>query len=128
MRLQPVEITSKFVEALNKKFAGIRTPTGMIEFSAEPVVRQPGRARGQSFDRITLPNVVGGTADGSGAHAFIDRETGKLYRAAGRDLPVDDDRYDLSNPEDFALAVQLADPYGNYLRRNYARKTYAGVI
>ena|SRR6478752_2977801 len=127
MRLQPVEITSKFVEALNKKFSGIRTPSGMIEFSAEPMVKPGGRTRGQSFDRIVLPNIAG-TPDGSGAHAFIDRETGKLYRAAGRELPVDDDRYDLSKPEDFTLAVKLADPYGNYLRRNYARKSYAGAL
>jgi hypothetical protein len=127
VRTEPVDITRKFVEALNKKFEGIYTPAGPIEFSAEPVVRQPGRNRGQTFDKIVLPN-LGGSPDGSGAHAFINRENGKLYRAASKDLPVDDVRYDLSKPEDFTLAVELADPYGNYLRRNYVRKAYAGAI
>jgi hypothetical protein len=117
VRIQPAQITCKFVDALNKKFLGVDTPTGPIEFAAEYV----GKCRGQSLDRIVLPN-LGGSPDGSGTHAFIDRETGNLYRATSPTLPVDDARYDLSNEEDFTLAVELADPYGNYLRRNYARK------
>jgi hypothetical protein len=118
-----MEITCKFVEALNKKFRGVNTPTGRIEFFSV----YNGRRRGQSFDKIVLPH-LGGSVDGSDAHAFIDRQTGMLYRAASGELPVTDARYDLSNADEFALAVELADPYGNYLRRNYARKTYAGII
>lgn len=124
MRIEPVGITRKFVEALNQKFKGVNTPAGPVEFSAVFHGRQRG---GQSLDRIILPK-LGGSHDGSDAHAFIDRETGLLYRAASEKLPVTDARYDLSNANDFALAVELADPYGNYLRRNYARKTYAGII
>jgi hypothetical protein len=118
-----MEITRKFVEALNKKFRGVNTSTGPIEFSSV----YNGRRRGQSFDKIILPH-SSCSPDGSGTHAFIDRQTGMLYRAASGELPVTDARYDLSNAGDFASAVELADPYGNYLRRNYARKTYAGII
>lgn len=118
MRIQPVEITCKFIEALNKKFKGVYTPTGPIEFSSV----YSGRQRGQSFDKIILPR-----SGGTHTHAFIDRQTGMLYRAASEELPVTDARYDLSNAYDFASAVELADPYGNYLRRNYVRKTYAGI-
>lgn len=123
MRVEPIEITRKFVEALNTKFQGIETPAGPIRFSAE----HGGKQRGQIFDRIILPNLRG-TPDGSDAHAFVDRKTGNLYRAASWALPVFDVRYDLSREDDFNLAVELADPYGNYLRRNYARKTFAGII
>lgn len=122
MRIQPVEITCKFIEALNKKFKGVYTPTGPIEFSSV----YSGRQRGQSFDKIIVP-CSGGPTDGSRTHAFIDRQTGMLYRAATEELPVTDARYDLSDAYDFASAVELADPYGNYLRRNYVRKTYAGM-
>lgn len=123
MGIQPSEITYRFVEALNKKFQGTNTPAGPIAFSAE----HGGKQRGQFFDRIVLPNLRS-SPDGSGAHAFVDRKTGNLYRAASWALPVFDVRYDLSREEDFRLAVELADPYGNYLRRNYARKTFAGII
>lgn len=122
MRIHPVDITCKFIEALNKKFNGVYTPTGPIEFFAV----YNGRQRGQSFDKIILPR-LGGPADGSHTHAFVDRQTGMLYRAASEGLPVTDARYDLSNAYDFASAVELADPYGNYLRRNYVRKTFAGI-
>lgn len=119
MRTQPVDITRRFVESLNKKFQGKGTPAGPIEFFPE----HGGKYGRKHFDKIVLPNLGGSTA-----HAFIDRETGELYRAANGMMPVDDVRYDLSKHEDFILAIELADPYGNYLRRNYVRKTYAGII
>mgnify|MGYP003457785133 FL=1 len=108
-----VEITRKFVEALNSKFQGKETPVGAIEFAAT--------VGGRHFDKIVLPKCVS-SPDGSAAHAFIERKTGKLYRAASWTHPVVDARYDLSDKEEFTLAVTLADPYRNYRRRNYARK------
>jgi hypothetical protein len=123
VRFQAVEITRKFVEALNRKFHGRDTPLGTLEFLAE----DGGKVSGKYFDKIVLPN-LGGSHDGSNVHAFIERQTGKLYRAASGTMPVVDPRYDLSLEEDFSLAVGLADPYGNYLHRNYARRIYAGSI
>lgn len=123
MKIQPVEITGKFVEALNKKFEGKETPTGPIRFVAE----HSGKQGRRNFDKIVVP-VSGGASTISNVHAFVDRQTGELYRAASWGVPVDDSRYDLTKNEDFILAVELSDPYGNYLRRNYARKTYAGII
>jgi hypothetical protein len=123
VRFQATDITRKFVEALNIKFQGRDTPIGTIEF----VVVDGGRIRGRNFDKIVLPN-LGGSHDGSDVHAFIERQTGKLYRAATGETPVVDPRYDLSLVEDFSIAVGLADPYGNYLHRNYARRIYAGSI
>lgn len=123
MKIQPVEITGKFVEALNKKFEGKETPTGPIQFVAE----HSGKQGRRNFDKIVVP-VSGDVSTASKVHAFIDRQTGELYRAASWGVPVDDARYDLTKNEDFILAVELSDPYGNYLHRNYARKTYAGII
>lgn len=114
--MEAVEITRKFVESLNKKFQGRTTPLGVIEFTAEFF----GRHRGRSFDKIVLPNWVS-SPDGSIAHAFVERNTGKLYRAASFTEPVVDARYDLSNQVEFLQAVELSDPYGNYLQRNYNR-------
>lgn len=107
------EITRKFVEALNSKFQGRETPVGAIEFVAQ--------AGGRYFDKIILPKCIS-SPDGSAAHAFIERDTGKLFRAASWTHPAADARYDLSDKTQFMLAVQLADPYGNYLRRDHARK------
>lgn len=119
MKIQPAAITRRYVESLNKKFQGKGTPAGPIEFSSE----YRGKHGRKYFDKIVLPNLGGVTA-----HAFVDRQTGELYRAHSWAMPVDDARYDLTKPEDFILAIELADPYGNYLRRNYARKTFAGII
>lgn len=114
--MEAAEITRKFVEALNNKFQGKKTPLGVIEFATAA----GGRHRSQNFDKIILPKWVS-SPDGSIAHAFVERSTGKLYRAANWTQPVVDARYDLSNKIEFMLAVELADPYGNYLRRNYNR-------
>jgi hypothetical protein len=113
MKLTPAKITTKFVDALNQKFKGKETQMGPIEFHVLP---------GKDYDKITLPK-WDGTPDGS-AHAFVERTTGKLYRAASWKYPVADARFDLSDEEEFARAIELADPVGNYLRRNYTRKSY----
>lgn len=114
MTLKPVELTIKFVEALNLKFKGKEGMMGPIVFNVRVE---------KNFDKIMLPK-WDGNPEGT-AHAFVERSTGKLYRAASWKQPVVDARYDLTDEEEFARAVELADPFGNYLQRNYSRKIYA---
>lgn len=117
--MKTTEITVQFVDALNNKFKGKQTILGPIEFKA---------VAGLKFDRIICPKRVGSSDSfESSAHAFIERKTGKLYRAVSWDVPAGDARYDLTDKVEFMQAVELSDPYGNYLHRNYARKTYAQI-
>ncbi len=60
-------------------------------------------------------------------HAFIERETAKLIKAAGWKAPAKDKngpayRYDLSTPEGFLKAVLNADPYGAYLYADFKQE------
>jgi hypothetical protein len=114
MTTEATAITQKYVEALNKKFEGKQTISGdVIKFDVMV---------GSDYDKITLPK-WNGLAHGS-AHAFVERETGKLFKAASWKYPVADARYDLSIKEEFELAIEFADPFGNYLRR---KSTYGKV-
>lgn len=112
MTIKATSITNKFVEALNEKFKGrvFNAIAGDIVFTC---------SGGRSYDRIMLPKWAGLPEDQP--HAFVERSTGKLYRAATNTAPVTDARYDLSIPEEFIRAVELADPAGNYLKRKHSR-------
>jgi hypothetical protein len=50
-------------------------------------------------------------------HAFVERATGQLYKAAGWNAPAKGARYDLSTEESFKATVAAADQYGSYLYR-----------
>lgn len=90
-------ITQKFVEALNEKFEG-REVTAMA---------------GRKFDRVVISYTD--KSFSRYAHGFVERETGKLFKAADWSAPAKNARYDLSTDESFAQTVALADPYGSYL-------------
>ena len=75
---------------------------------------------GRKFDTVIQQwrNTSHGT-NGS-VHAFIERSTGKLIKAATWRAPQKDIdglayRYDLSTPEGFTKALEASDPYGSYL-------------
>jgi hypothetical protein len=91
------EVTRKFAEALNEKFEN-KEITAMA---------------GRKFDRIVT--AYPGESNGRSVHAFVERETGKLFKAASWAAPAKNARYDLSTDETFAQTVELADPYGTYL-------------
>lgn len=89
-------VTQKFAEALNEKFEG----------------KDVTATAGRKFDRV----VICYTNESSrSVHAFVERETGKLFKAAGWAAPAKNARYDLSTDESFAQTVKLADPFGSYL-------------
>lgn len=91
------EIAREYAAALDNKFANHKiTTTG-----------------GRKYDRIVTVANHGGKS----VHAFVERETGLLYKAAGWPGPATGARYDLSNPESFMKTVKDADPYGGYLYR-----------
>jgi len=57
-------------------------------------------------------------------HAFIEKSTGKVIKAATWKAPQKDKsglayRWDLSTPEGFAACVAAADPYGSYLYKDF---------
>lgn len=90
-------ITQKFAEALNEKFEGKDVTT----------------TAGRKFDRVVIS--YPGESLSRSVHAFVERETSKLFKASGWAAPAKGARYDLSTEESFAQAVELADPYGSYL-------------
>lgn len=57
------------------------------------------------------------TSYGGSVYAFVDLETGGLLKAAGWSSPAKGVRYDLTDPETFALAVRNADLFGGFLYR-----------
>jgi hypothetical protein len=75
---------------------------------------------GRKFDKVIQQwrNTSHGT--GGSVHAFIERATGKLIKAATWQAPQKDKdglayRYDLSTQEGFEKALSDSDPYGSYL-------------
>jgi hypothetical protein len=89
------EVTRKFAEALNEKFEGKEVST----------------TAGRKFDRV----VIAFAGQNRSVHAFVERETGLLFKAAGWAAPAKNARYDLSTDEGFAQTVALADWAGSYL-------------
>ncbi len=102
----PVGTAKAYAEALNAKFP--------VE---NPWDEEYGYTEGQKFDRITR------VRDGKdrSVHAFVERSTGKLVKAAGWKAPARistgelQSQFNLSTPEGFWAAVDAADPYGAYL-------------
>lgn len=84
---------------------------------------------GQKFDRIVEQYRGGG--NGKSVHAFVERATGRLVKAAGWPAPAKksngelQSKYDLSTPEGFREAVYNADPFGSYLYADYPVKSVA---
>lgn len=99
----PAEVSVQFVNALNEKFGD----SGKV-FDVQP---------GRKYDRV-VQSFGGG---GYSAHAFVERDSGKLLKAGGWASPQKDKdgpayRFDLNS--DFEHVVEVADQYGSYL---YAR-------
>lgn len=67
---------------------------------------------GRKYDRIVTSHPTHG---GKSVHAFVERETGLLYKASDWSAPAKGARYNLSTDEGFMEAVKSADPYGGYL-------------
>ena len=86
------EAAVEFANGLTEKFAD-----NNIEFVAMP---------GNKYNRIAT------THDGrpSSAHAFVEVETGHVFKSAGWARPAPHVRY-----TDVAAALEAADPYGGYL-------------
>lgn len=111
--MEPMLVTQKFVDALNQKFEGRKTIFGGVKFD---VMAE------ETYDKITMPQ-WNGSPHGS-AHAFVERETGKVFKAASWKYPITDSKFNLSNEEEFASAVELSDPYGIYLEMRNLDKSY----
>lgn len=114
--METSSVALKFVEALNANFEGRETIFGPVKFD---VIAE------EKHDKITLP-YWNGEPHGS-AHAFIERETGKIFKAASWKYPIAESKYDLNEEEDFSTAVEMADPYGYYLETRNRNKSYADL-
>ena len=93
-----VEVTEKFADSLNEKFGGKGAKFSVMA--------------GRKFDRIVIERAPTYLPI---AHAFVERETGKLFKAGGWAGPAKNARFDLSTPEGFSHAIEQADIYGGYL-------------
>jgi hypothetical protein len=96
------ETTQAFVEAMNQKFANEQ-----FRFDA---------TAGRNYDKIINVNINGGHESRS-VHAFIDRKTSGLLKAAGWSAPAKGIRFNLSTPEALGNVIRQADKFGGYLYR-----------
>lgn len=100
-----LDIAAVFTEALNNKLG--KDYVFSVEYGRkyDKVIQHP---RNNQFGR------------GGSVHAFIERETGKLIKAATWASPQKDKdglayRFDLSTSDGLAKAIKASDPYGSYL-------------
>lgn len=96
------QLALDFATALTNKFAGNKD----FEYASVAFAVVPGK----KFDKIVQGRTPG---DHNSVHAFIDRSTGELYKAAGWAKPAKHARY--AGVEVLGSAVVDADPYGAYL-------------
>ena len=110
----------RFAQAIEDKFNDPegeqrkRFSTCLYEIEVEP---------GQKFDRIVISYTLGALTINQtpqrSVHAFVEKSTGRLVKAAGWRAPAKRSNGDLQSKynltTDFALAVHDADPYGSYL-------------
>lgn len=101
-----MSIAADFAKALNEKFPVVN-----------PWDDSFGITEGAKFDRITRER----DGQARSVHAFVEKSTGKLVKAAGWKAPAKrssgelQSKFNLSTPEGFAEAVEAADQYGSYL-------------
>lgn len=115
------DVSSQFADAIARKF----TEADARKHQASPAVHPFAPVytatvmRGRKYDRIVLSHVLvpGSPSRDGSAHAFVERETGLLFKAEGWSTPAKGARYDLSTPEGLAGAIEAADPFTAYLYR-----------
>lgn len=110
-------LAHKFAEALEAKF---NDPEGAQRKRFPSFVYTLDVESGQKFDRIVISYSVGDTNFGGqrSVHAFVERETGALIKAAGWKSPAKlksglATKYNLET--EFDLALEVADTFGGYL-------------
>lgn len=100
-----LDITATYAEALNEKFSDTYIFT--IEY-------------GRKYDKLIQQPRNNQFGSGGSVHAFIERATSKLIKAATWASPQKDKdglayRFDLSTSDGLAKAIKASDPYGSYL-------------
>lgn len=117
-------IAQQYAEALTEKSAR-ETAQQQLEGKKYSAYAKPyiyDVQSGQKFDKIVQHRE--GDIYGGSVHAFVERSTGKLIKAAGWKAPAKDKnglayRYDLSTPEGFLEALYNATFSGGYLYADY---------
>lgn len=119
-----MSFSTDFAAALDNKF---RADLARRQSTGEGKYVQHERAytftveEGQKFDRIVQQYGNDGQRN---VHAFVERSTGKLIKAAGWKAPAKrangefQSKFDLSTPDGLTAALGAADEFGIYL---YAR-------
>lgn len=111
---QPSYISSLFVSAMNDR---LQTGTKGVNYRGFDVIA------GRAYDKVVnLQTAHNSTEERPyGVHAFIDRKTGDLIKAATWSAPqknVDKTlavRYTMTTPEEVQEVVEQADRHGSYL-------------
>lgn len=92
------DYAGEFAAALTEKFKEHASHYTKAHFSVR---------RGKRFDKIAQHNEMGG---GSRVHAFVEKSTGHVYKAAGWDGPAKGVRFTTIEE-----AIEKADMFGTYL-------------
>ena len=115
-------IAQQYAEALTEKSAR-ETAEKQLEGQTYAKAYIYAVESGQKFDKITQRDTYSSAGQLS-VHAFVEKSTGKLIKAAGWKAPAKDKnglayRYDLSTPEGFLEALYNATFSGGYLYADY---------
>lgn len=116
----PSAYARMFAQAIDTKFRTVqRASWQSLAGATIPAEKVEGVSvlPGRKFDRIVITDSEGNARS---AHAFVDRATGDLIKAAGWSAPQKDAgglaiRYNLATPEGLAQAVHAAEYTGGYL-------------
>lgn len=110
-----------FAEALDRKFKNdlaLRQAKGLGKYIEHEKAYDFTVEAGKRFDRIVQQ--YQGSPQRS-VHAFVEKSTGKLIKAAGWAAPAKrsngefQSQFDLSTPSGFEAALAAADRHGSYL-------------
>lgn len=117
-------IAEQYAEDLTKKSARRIAQEQLAgkTYSAHSKPYVFGVEKGQKYDRITQMSGHGG---GLSVHAFVERATGDLIKAAGWKAPAKDKngkpmaRYNLATLAGYRHALHNADDHGSYLYADF---------
>ena len=118
-------ITQQFAQALQQKFIAAQEAKNAAILEADPkafvstAVYEFGVEQGSKYDRITQKRST--DMYGGSVHAFVERSTGKLIKAAGWKAPAKrsngelQSQFNIGTAAGFKGALDAADLHGGYL-------------
>jgi hypothetical protein len=102
-----VPLSQRFADTLNEKFQSARFPSAISATTLN--------AR---FDRIVVKSYFATPRSDGSVYAFVERETGLLFKAESWRVPAEEAQFDLEN--NFAHIITIADADARFINYSLA--------